>query len=105
MQTNLLPIETGVGHGEKELVERIRQGDERAIRIMVQQHNRRLFRIARAIVKNDAEAEDVVQETYVRAFTSLGLFAASRRCSPGSRGSRSTRLWPAQAQPTCPPAR
>jgi RNA polymerase sigma-70 factor, ECF subfamily len=74
MQTNLLPIETGVGHGEKELVERIRQGDERAIRIMVQQHNRRLFRIARAIVKNDAEAEDVVQETYVRAFTSLGSF-------------------------------
>jgi RNA polymerase sigma-70 factor, ECF subfamily len=74
MQTNLLPMEAGAGHGEKELVDRIRQGDEGAVRIMVQRHNRRLFRIARAIVKNDAEAEDIVQETYVRAFTSLGSF-------------------------------
>ena len=74
MQTNLLPMEAGAGHGEKELLDRIRQGDERAVRVMVQQHNRRLFRIARAIVKNDAEAEDIVQETYVRAFTSLGSF-------------------------------
>jgi RNA polymerase sigma-70 factor, ECF subfamily len=74
MQTNLLPIEAGAGQSEKELVDRIRQGDERATRIMVQRHNRRLFRIARAIVKNDAEAEDIVQETYVRAFTGLGSF-------------------------------
>jgi RNA polymerase sigma-70 factor (ECF subfamily) len=74
MQTNLLPMEAGASHGEKELVDRIRQGDEGAVRTMVQRHNRRLFRIARAIVKNDAEAEDIVQETYVRAFTSLGSF-------------------------------
>jgi RNA polymerase sigma-70 factor, ECF subfamily len=36
---------------------------------------RRLFRVARRILRDDAEAEDVVQETYVRAFTGLDHFA------------------------------
>jgi RNA polymerase sigma-70 factor (ECF subfamily) len=40
----------------------------------VQRHNRRLFRTARGIVRDDAEAEDIVQETYVRAFTNLTAF-------------------------------
>ena len=37
-------------------------------------HNRRLYRIARSILRNDSEAEDVVQESYVKAFTHLGGF-------------------------------
>ena len=62
------------GSGDPVLVERARQGDEAAVRTIVQRHNRRLYRVARAVLRNDSEAEDVVQETYVRAFTSLGSF-------------------------------
>ena len=48
--------------------------DEAAIRAIMQANNRRLYRIARGILRNDGEAEDVVQETYVRAFTHLESF-------------------------------
>lgn len=57
-----------------ELVRRARARDESAVRAILQANNRRLFRIARGIVRNDGEAEDVVQETYVRALTHLDGF-------------------------------
>ena len=52
----------------------VRAGSEVAVRALVKQNNRRLYRAARAIVRDDAEAEDVVQETYVRAFSALDGF-------------------------------
>ncbi len=45
-----------------------RQKDREAIRLIIKQQNRRLYRIARSIVHNDSDAEDVLQEAYVRAF-------------------------------------
>lgn len=60
--------------GEAELVRRAKARDEAAIRVILQANNRRLFRIARGILRNDSEAEDVVQETYVRALTHLDGF-------------------------------
>jgi RNA polymerase sigma-70 factor (ECF subfamily) len=62
------------GYNDEKLVELARQGSENAIRALIQRNNRRLFRVARAVVRNDGEAEDIVQETYVRAFTNLGSF-------------------------------
>ncbi|MGZ9724002.1 RNA polymerase sigma factor [Rhizobium miluonense] len=59
---------------DADLVVRARTSDEMAIRVLVQRHNRRLFRSARAIVRDDAEAEDIVQATYVHAFTHLDAF-------------------------------
>ena len=59
---------------EAELVERARAGDAAAIEVLVRRHNRLLFRTARAILRDDAEAEDVVQETYLRAFRALASF-------------------------------
>ncbi len=56
------------------LVDLAGKGSEAAVRALVQRHNRRLYRIARAVVRDDAEAEDVVQETYLRAFTNLGSY-------------------------------
>ncbi|MGY8662773.1 RNA polymerase sigma factor [Bradyrhizobium sp. UFLA05-109] len=59
---------------EAKLVERAKARDEAALRTIMQANNRRLYRLARGILRNDSEAEDVVQETYVRAFTHLDGF-------------------------------
>ena len=61
------------------LLERARQKDREAIRLIVKRHNRRLYRIARAIVRNDSDAEDVLQEAYARAFAGLGSFRGEAR--------------------------
>jgi len=62
------------GDTSTDLVARARGRDEAAIRAIMQANNRRLYRLARGILRNDSEAEDVVQETYVRAFTHLDSF-------------------------------
>lgn len=59
---------------DEDLVGRALARDEAAVRILTRRYNRRLFRVARSILRNDGEAEDVVQETYVRAFTGLDKF-------------------------------
>ena len=59
---------------DSELVRRAMARDEAAVRAIMQANNRRLYRLARGILRNDGEAEDVVQETYVRAFTHLESF-------------------------------
>jgi RNA polymerase sigma-70 factor (ECF subfamily) len=60
--------------GDETLVGLARHGDEDAIRILIKRHNQRLFRVARGEVRDDTEAEDIVQESYVRAVTSLDSF-------------------------------
>ena len=57
----------------------------------MQTHNRRLYRVARSIVRDGAEAEDVLQEAYLHAFQSLADFAARRALQPGSPASCSMR--------------
>ena len=66
---------------DAELVPLARTGDEPAIRTIIQRHNRRLFRTARAVIRNDAEAEDVVQAAYVKAFTNLAAFRGEAELS------------------------
>jgi RNA polymerase sigma-70 factor, ECF subfamily len=63
-----------IGTTDVEVVRRARTRDQAAIRAILQSNNRRLYRLARGILRNDSEAEDVVQETYVRAFTHLEDF-------------------------------
>jgi RNA polymerase sigma-70 factor, ECF subfamily len=60
--------------GERELVELAQAGVGSAFRAIIQRNNRRLFRVARSILKDDSEAEDVVQEVYVRAFEHISEF-------------------------------
>lgn len=59
---------------EAELVRLARQGEAAAFRAIMQRSNRRLYRIARAVMNDDSEAEDVVQESYVRGLTALASF-------------------------------
>jgi RNA polymerase sigma-70 factor, ECF subfamily len=68
-----------LGSNDDRLLDRARQKDREAIRLIVKQHNQRLYRIARAIVRNDSDAEDVLQEAYVRAFASLDGFRGEAR--------------------------
>jgi RNA polymerase sigma-70 factor (ECF subfamily) len=64
---------------ESELVERAREKDPIAIRLLIKQQNQRLYRIARSIVRDDSDAEDVLQEAYVRAFAGLDGFRGEAR--------------------------
>jgi RNA polymerase sigma-70 factor (ECF subfamily) len=59
---------------EPDLVARARAGDREAFRAIMQHCNQRLFRNARAVVRDDAEAEDVLQEAYTRAFAAIAGF-------------------------------
>ncbi|MCW3476348.1 RNA polymerase sigma factor [Limobrevibacterium gyesilva] len=59
---------------DAELVRRALARDGDAFRTIMQKYNQRLYRIARSILRNDGDAEDVVQEAYVRAFTHLESF-------------------------------
>jgi RNA polymerase sigma-70 factor, ECF subfamily len=57
-----------------ELVRRALARDPNAFRYIMQRHNRRLYRIARSVLRDNTDAEDVVQETYVAAFSHLTTY-------------------------------
>ncbi|MGY0799260.1 RNA polymerase sigma factor [Lysobacter sp. A286] len=66
---------------EAELVARAATGDGAAFEAIMRRHNQLLFRTARSIVKDDAEAEDVIQEAYLRAWRALHNFRRESRLS------------------------
>ncbi len=69
------------GLDDAALVDLARQGHEGAIRTIVRRYNQRLFRVARAILRDDTDAEDVVQLSYVKAFRHLEGFRGESRFS------------------------
>ena len=81
MLTAPAPQTARPGTADAELVARALARDEMAVRAIIKANNRRLYRLARGILRNDGEAEDVVQETYVRAFTHLGEFRSESSLS------------------------
>jgi RNA polymerase sigma-70 factor (ECF subfamily) len=66
---------------DTELIEAIRAGDLRALEVLMRRHNRTLYRTARAILGDDAEAEDAVQEAYLRAYRGLAGFRGEAKLS------------------------
>lgn len=56
-------------------------GDLEQFELLLRRHNARVFRAARAILHEGSEAEDVMQETYVRAYEHLAEFAGRARFS------------------------
>lgn len=64
---------------DEAIVARVLGGETELYEILMRRHNQRLYRIARSILRNDAEAEDVMQDAYVRAYAHLGQF--ERRAS------------------------
>lgn len=66
---------------EAALVEAARGRDEASVRELIRRLNPRLFRVARGLAASEAEAEEIVQETYLAAFTRLDTFRAEARFS------------------------
>lgn len=66
---------------EGELVGAARAHDESAVRELIRRMNPRLFRVARGIAASDAEAEEIVQEAWLAAFTRLDTFREEARFS------------------------
>ena len=74
----------GVGHAsgsDAELAKQVLAGDPAAFEAIMRRHNRALFRTARAILRDDAEAEDALQEAYLQAYRTLASFRGDARLS------------------------
>ncbi|MGM9486495.1 RNA polymerase sigma factor [Ideonella sp. YS5] len=59
---------------DRELASRVASGDRQAFEGLMRQNNRRLYRLARATLRDDAEAEDALQEAYLAAYHSIGRY-------------------------------
>jgi RNA polymerase sigma-70 factor (ECF subfamily) len=66
---------------DEEVVARVLAGETGMFEIIMRRHNQRLYRVARAILRNDGEAEDVMQDAYVRAYEHLDQFAGRSKFS------------------------
>ena len=66
---------------DADVVRRIRDGEPHLFELLMRRHNQRLYRVARAFVRDAAEAEDVMQDAYVRAYAALADFAGRARFS------------------------
>jgi RNA polymerase sigma-70 factor (ECF subfamily) len=62
------------GWTDQEVIERVKAGDTALYEIIMRRYNQRLYRVARAILRDNAEAEDVIQDAYVRAYQHLDQF-------------------------------
>jgi len=69
------------GPSDEEVVRRVIEGEAALFEILMRRYNRRLFRVTRSIVANDQEAEDIIQDAYVRAYQHLDQFEGRARFS------------------------
>lgn len=70
----ILKVQGVAALDDDELVFLVRQGNAFAFRIILKRNNQRLYRLARSLLKDEFEAEDAMQETYLRAFANLSDF-------------------------------
>src|SRR5688572_33495713 len=66
---------------DEAIVDRVRGGDVALYEILVRRHNQRLYRTIRAILRNDGDVEDVMQQAYVDAYTHLAQFRGTAKFS------------------------
>jgi RNA polymerase sigma-70 factor (ECF subfamily) len=69
------------GPSDGEIVERVRSGDAASYEILMRRYNQRLYRVVRAILGDEADVEDVMQEAYLAAYRHLDGFAGRARFS------------------------
>src|SRR6188474_3580332 len=61
-------------HSDEEVVQQVLAGHTALFELLMRRHNERLYRAARAITRDDREAEDVIQQAYVNAYANLRQF-------------------------------
>ena len=66
---------------DEQVVARVLAGETALYELLMRRHNQRLYRVARAILRDDAEAEDVMQDAYVRAYQNLASFEGRAKFS------------------------
>src|ERR1700730_1549082 len=66
---------------DPEVIAQVLAGDTAQFEVLMRRHNQRVYRVARAIVKDEAEAEDVMQQSYVNAFLHLDQFGGRSQFS------------------------
>ena len=59
---------------DTEVVRRVRAGEHALFEILMRRHNQRVYRVVRAVVKDEADVEDVMQQAYISVFTHLHQF-------------------------------
>src|SRR4051812_11103730 len=77
--TKAIESTADAGVADAALVQRAMSGDDGAFETIMRRNNRALYRTARSILQDDAEAEDAVQEAYLRAYRSLAQFHGDAR--------------------------
>jgi RNA polymerase sigma-70 factor, ECF subfamily len=81
MSDQILTLLAAGALSDEQIVERVLAGETALYEVVMRRYNTRLYRVARAILKNDGEAEDVMQDAYVRAFQHLDQFAGRAKFS------------------------
>ncbi len=75
-----VPNETGPS-SDVEIARRIAAGDREEFQRLMRRYNQRLYRTARSILRDDAEAEDAVQESYLLAYSAMAKFRGNAKLS------------------------
>ena len=81
MTTAVEKLNTTTPLSDEEVVARVLAGETALFEIIMRRYNQRLYRLSRAILRDDAEAEDVMQDAYVRAYEHLAQFAGRAQFS------------------------
>jgi RNA polymerase sigma-70 factor (ECF subfamily) len=74
-------LEEGAGQKDEDVIRQVLRGNTAMFEVLMRRHNERVYRAARAIVRDEHEAEDVMQQAYVNAFMHLRQFNGSAQFS------------------------
>jgi RNA polymerase sigma-70 factor, ECF subfamily len=80
MTTKPSPVEA-LPDDDAALAARVADRDERAFEALMRRHNRMLYRLARAVLNDDAEAEDALQDAYLAAYRAIGSYRGGAKLS------------------------
>ena len=80
-QNSALALAAGADTPDEEIVRQVLDGNTAMFELLMRRYNERLYRAARSITRDDREAEDVIQQAYFNAFSSLRQFQGHARFS------------------------
>ena len=81
MPANVVPLTEASKLSDEAVAVRVRAGEPALFEILMRRHDQRLFRTARAILGEDAEAEDALQQSWLLAYSKLGQFSGGSKLS------------------------